>query len=173
MAVHQSAANKLLHWCFIPCQIFASYLFFTNCETNFSCGTYRGVEFPLNLSMCLLVSMVVLYLRMDLTGGCLALLMWCPLLHWANYVHQNHIFPYEMVSAIGIFVLALALQVGVGHHIFEGGRDDTKQNLAELCSTWNPIYIACIPFYHIMEIVFLLELKPSVFNDVCITRRHN
>jgi uncharacterized membrane protein YGL010W len=111
--------------------------------------------------------MTSLYCALDILGGIFTIVVWAPLLLFAIQFHANAIFGiYEMSLALTIFVVTFSIQVGVGHMIFEEGRDDTEQNIGEFLRTWNPIYISCIPFYHHMEIIFMLGFRPRIYRNV-------
>ena len=173
-AVHLNPLNRIIHWTCIPCQIFATFLFFSNLSLSFNFILYENdngiIVIPFNLSLVIWAGLCGLYFFMDLFGGALTVLFWTPLLVLSNFIHQNSILgKYEYAAALIIFIVTFSIQVGVGHLIFEEGRDDTEQNVAEFLSTWNPVYISCIPFYHHMEIVFNLGLRSEILE---IVRKH-
>lgn len=165
-AVHLNPINRLIHWTCIPCQIFSMCLLFSNVEfAVIALGS--GLVIPLNLSLVVISCMCSLYWYMDMYAGVLTILLWTPLFCAAVFIHQNLLLgQYEMLAALGFFAGTFAVQVGIGHVIFEEGRDDTEQNIAEFLATWNPIYITCIPFYHHMEIIFNLGLRSNVYKIV-------
>ena len=165
-SVHLNPINRIIHWTCIPCQIFSMCLLFSNVEfTVFALES--GLVTPVNLSLVVISCMFSLYWYMDTFGGILTVLLWTPLWCAANAVHQNLLLgPYEMLAALVFFAGTFGIQVGVGHVVFEEGRDDTEQNIAEFLATWNPIYITCIPFYHHMEIVFNLGFQSDIYKIV-------
>ena len=147
----------------IPCQIFSACLLFSNVELMNAPLVMGDILVPCNLSLVLITSLCLLYAYMDLMGGILTAFLWTPLLLLGNLVHsQSLLGGYEGLAALGLFVSTFSVQVGLGHGVFEEGRDDTEQNVGELLRTWNPVYVSCIPFYHHMEILFNAGLRPSV-----------
>ena len=167
-AVHLNPYNRIIHWTCIPCQIFSAFLFFSNVGlSSQSIDLGSGIWIPLNLSLLIFSGMCSLYCYMDIYGGALTILLWTPLLVAANFIHQNFLLgKYEMLAALAFFVGTFTIQVGLGHLVFEEGRDDTEQNVAEFLATWNPVYITCIPFYHHMEIIFNLGLRGEIYNFI-------
>lgn len=162
-AVHENFGNRLIHWICIPCQIFSTFLVFSNIELMAA----KGSSIPLNLSLLVLLCLVALYWRLNFLGAMLTTLSWAPLLYLANFVHYNSLFgAYEICFGFLFFVVTLSIQIGVGHNIYEEGRDDTEQNIGELIRTFNPVYISCIPFYHNMEIIFNFGFEPAIRNAV-------
>ena len=178
-AVHDNKFNRIVHWICIPCQIFATFIVFTNIEISPIEITQLSLPFPipfeipllipLNLSLLLLLSLTCIYSMMDIVGGLFTLSIWSPLLFIANWIHQIKYFEtiqYEILIALGFFIITFSIQIGLGHNVFEEGRDDTEQNIAELIQTFNPVYISIIPFYHHMEILFNLNYNPKLYTDV-------
>lgn len=166
-AVHQNVTNRIIHWICIPCQIFAACLFFSNFEFSSVPLHFGPLSIYFNLSLIIIASMCVLYFAMDTMGGVLTAILWTPLLCAANYIHQASLLgDYEIFFALMFFASTFSVQVGVGHNVFEEGRDDTEQNIGEFVQTWNPIFITCIPFYHHMEILFNGGLRPDVYKAV-------
>lgn len=171
-SVHLNPINRIIHWTCIPCQIFSMCLLFSNVEFTTFLVLESGLVIPLNLSLVVISCMLSLYCYMDMIAGVFTILLWTPLLCAANVIHQNMLLgPYEMLAALVFFAGTFAIQVGVGHVVFEEGRDDTEQNIAEFVNTWNPIYITCIPFYHHMEIIFNLGLRSDIYKIV-LTHQH-
>lgn len=162
-SVHMNPYNRFIHWFCIPCQIFSTCLVFSSISLNRSIVDNGALTIPVNLSLFVIAGLCALYSYMDVIGGILTILLWTPLLCCANFIHHNSLLgDYEIVVGLLLFVSTFSVQVGVGHFIFEEGRDDTEQNIGEFLATWNPIYISCIPFYHHMEIVFNMGLRKEV-----------
>lgn len=168
-AVHQNGINRIIHWTCIPCQIFSACLLFSNVDIMKYTFLTMGdtIMIPFNLSLVVICSIVILYYLLDELGALFTAIVWSPLLVGANVIHQHSLLgEYEIIFSLLFFISTFSIQVGVGHVVFEEGRDDTEQNISEFFETWNPVYISCIPFYHHMEIIFNMGLKSHIYKNV-------
>ena len=67
-----------------------------------------------------------------------------------------------MVGA-GIFLtfFSLAIQVYIGHGIAEEGIDDAFDNFKEFFVSRNPLYLALLPLYTFLDLMFRLGYRPK------------
>ena len=73
---------------------------------------------------------------------------------------------------MGIFAVALAIQVGIGHHILEpDGRDDAHINGEEFKRTKNPVPLVMVFFYHWCHLWFLMGYRPALREHISAVRR--
>jgi len=167
--VHNNVYNRIIHWICIPCQIFATFLVFSNVE--FGILDLLGYNLPINLSLILLFSLVYIYSLLDLYGGLYTCILWTPLLILANTMHQTMSFnstSYEILFGLFFFISTFSIQIGIGHNVCEEGRDDTEDNMGELFHTKNPLYISLIPFYHHMEVLYAFGYDPKTYVDILV-----
>ena len=68
--------------------------------------------------------------------------------------------------ALALFAITFGLQLGLGHRVFERGRDDTAQNLAELSRTRNPVPILLVFYYHLVELFLAAGYRPGLARDL-------
>ncbi len=151
-AFHRSLANRILHWLAIPFELAAVVVLLSFVRVG-----------PIDLALVGLVLLAPIYLATELLIGALMVgfLAGCRAL-------ALHLSPSlaTVLGAIGVFAVTFGVQVRVGHGIFENGRDDTNQNLAELRKTKNPIPILLVFYYHLVEIVLMLGYRPQLKRDI-------
>ena len=185
-AYHSDATNQIIHWTCIPIQIFAIYLLFSNIiiipnsmiyNINMNDDTIHMylMSFLLpsfNLGLVLLIYSIVLYSCLNKYATIMTLLCMYPLYGLANMIYIHHIFNTHLImniSAIIMFIIALTIQVAVGHGVYEG-IDDGPQGISELIHTKNPLYISLIPFYPIMKCCFYLGCSTGEYQLVSTHR---
>jgi uncharacterized membrane protein YGL010W len=154
-AYHLSPANRALHWLCIPLELWAVVTLLAAAPLgplHDAALVAVVVVAPIYLATePLLGSLMVLFLASCRALG-LRFLALAP--SWAA------------ATAALTFALAFAAQIRVGHGIFEGGRDDTKDNLAELGRTKNPIPILLVFYYHLVEIALAAGYRPALDRDI-------
>ncbi len=154
-AYHQSPANRWIHWVCIPLELFAVVKLL-------SLVPLGG---PLDLSLVIIALAAPIYALTELAVGLTmaGILTGC----WWIATHGPRLGPgWEALLALALFAATFGVQVGVGHRSFEGGRDDTEKNLAELRRTKNPIPLLLVFYYHLVEIFFAVGYRPGLRRDI-------
>jgi uncharacterized membrane protein YGL010W len=129
------------------------------------------IAYPLKLpalgldgALLLLGAGFVLYALIDVTTAVLASAAYgvgylaCPLV--MSMVGGSAL---AMVSlGVLLTVVALAIQVYIGHGIAERGIDDARDNFQELFRTGNPVYVMLLPAYTYLDLLFRLGYRRDV-----------
>ena len=69
---------------------------------------------------------------------------------------------WMVLLGIVLTFVSLAIQVFIGHGIAEEGIDDAIENFKELFQSKNPLYIALLPFYTYLDLMFMLGYRPKL-----------
>lgn len=150
-AYHRNATNRLLHWLLIPLQLFAM-------TALLSMVPVRG---PVDLAIIVGVGVAPVYLATEPLLGALMMLL---LFGMNRLAHQ--LIPAPSLAIVLVlaatFVVGFAVQVRIGHGVFERGRDDTELNLAEFGRTRNPVPLLLVFYYHLVEVAFALGYRPAL-----------
>ncbi|HSO32366.1 MAG TPA: hypothetical protein VLT33_07620 [Labilithrix sp.] len=154
-AYHRSAANRALHWAFIPLELWA-VIKLLSCVGLGPLGDAALVAIvvvaPIYLvTEPLLGALMVLFL---VAARGLALRFMASSPAWGGLI------------AAAVFAVTFAAQLRLGHGVFEGGRDDTDKNLAELGKTRNPVPILLVFYYHLVEIALAAGYRPALARDI-------
>lgn len=96
-------------------------------------------------------------------------------LQYGIYLAITDYLPYEGWSGagvgLGIFAVALAMQVGIGHHVLEpDGRDDAHINGEEFKRTKNPVPLVMVFYYHWCHLWFLMGYRPALWARISAVR---
>lgn len=147
-AYHRSFANRLLHWLAIPCELASVVTLLSFVHVG-----------PIDLALIGLVLVAPIYLATEPLIGALMVgfLAGCR----AGALHLSPSLA-TVLGAASVFAVTFGVQVRIGHGVFEEGRDDTNQNLAEVRRTKNPIPILLVFYYHLVEIVLLMGYRPQL-----------
>ena len=153
-AYHTHPLNRWMHWLCIPLELWAVVKLASLVELG-------GID----LAMVLIAILAPVYVLAEpLLGAVMvAFLVGC----WrvATWVLPAQPIVGAIVAVV-VFAASFGLQVAVGHGVFEAGRDDTKQNLAELARTKNPIPIVLVFFYHLVEIALAAGYRPALAREI-------
>ena len=154
-AYHRSLANRAIHWAAIPFELCAVVTLLAYVRL----GPLRDA------ALVAIVLVAPIYLATELLVGALmvAFLSGCRLLAM-RLLAEAPLF--GVAAALVVFAVAFTVQVRVGHGVFEQGRDDTNNNLAELRATKNPIPILLVFYYHLVEIVLATGYRPRLKQDI-------
>jgi uncharacterized membrane protein YGL010W len=159
-AYHQSAGNRAVHWICIPIELAALVWLFS------------AVPLPidgLDLAVVLIALLAPVYVLTEPLAGTLmvAYLAGCRLLAEAIPLHGAG---RAGLGAL-LFVASFAVQVGIGHRVFERGRDDTALNLAEFGATRNPAPLLLVPYYHLVEVLLAAGYRPRLRQEIAEATR--
>lgn len=154
-AYHQNAKNRFVHWVCIPLELLAVAALLAAIPL----GPLRDG------ALVALVGLAPIYIATEPVLGALmiAFLAGC---RWLGSLALDWSMGGTLVGAVVLFAVTFAIQVRVGHGIFEDGRDDTEQNLAELRRTKNPIPILLVFYYHLVELAFAVGYRPALRAEV-------
>jgi uncharacterized membrane protein YGL010W len=161
-AYHQSFRNRLVHWVCIPSELLAVAALLAAIPL----GPVRDV------ALVAVILLVPIYVATEPLLGALMIgfLAGC---RWVSLQALAVSVPATVAGAIVLFAVTFAIQIRVGHGIYEAGRDDTEQNLAELRRTKNPIPILLVFYYHLVELAFAAGYRPALRAEVDrFTREH-
>jgi len=153
-AYHRARGNRVVHWVAIPFELGAVV-------TLLALARVGAVD----LALVGLVLVAPIYLATDVLLGALMvgfLAAW----RWLALHFLAGMGGPAALGAAVVFAITFAVQVRVGHGVFEEGRDDTRQNLAELRSTKNPIPILLVFYYHLVEIALVLGYRPQLRREI-------
>jgi uncharacterized membrane protein YGL010W len=123
---------------------------------------------PLDMAMVILFVVFIIYARMEIFTALLVTAAYA-----ATYPLCGPVMDWMDGSIIGMVALgtfltffSLAIQVFIGHGISEKGIDDAIDNFKELFKTKNPLYIALLPFYTYLDLMFMLGYRPKLASYV-------
>jgi uncharacterized membrane protein YGL010W len=159
-AYHQDARNRLVHWLCIPVELLSVVALLALIPL----GPARDA------ALVALVCVAPIYLATEPLLGTLmiAFLAGCRFLAveagaWSALA--------TLALAVVLFTVTFTVQLRLGHAVFEGGRDDTDKNLAELRRTKNPIPILLVFYYHLVELAFAVGYRPRLRDNVAAFTR--
>jgi len=118
---------------------------------------------PIDMAIITLIGMFIVYACMDLGGAVITTALFSvtyPLCQ-PTFELLNESTSLMLLLGIVLTILALAVQVFIGHGIAEKGIDDAIENFAETLETKNPIYIALLPFYTYLDLMFMAGYRPQ------------
>ena len=149
-AYHRNAVNRLLHWAFIPLELWAVVKLFSLVPLG-----------PFDLSLAVIAAIAPLYLLTDVLMGAamVAFLLGCRQVA-LGVLPTSPL--WGAAVAVLVFAVTFGAQVGVGHRVFEEGRDDTDQNLAEVARTRNPLPVLLVFYYHLVELFLAVGYRPAL-----------
>ncbi len=152
-AYHRSLANRIVHWLCIPLELAALV-------AAFACARAGRVD----AATVLIVLLAPVYLATEpLAGACMVAFLAGCRVAFARVPWQG--WPVA-AAAVAAFALSFAVQVAIGHGIFERGRDDTRLNLAELRKSWNPVPLLLVPYYHLVEVLLAAGYRPALRREI-------
>jgi uncharacterized membrane protein YGL010W len=153
-AYHRATLNRVLHWICIPLELWAAVKLLTLVPLG-----------PIDLGLVVVIAVAPIYLLTEpLIGAVMSAFLgacW-----WTSHLIVPSAPWIGAAFGVGLFALAFALQVGVGHRIFEEGRDDTSKTLAELRRTFSPIPILLVFYYHLVELFLAAGYRPRLARDI-------
>eukprot|EP01098_Paradermamoeba_levis_P011194 TRINITY_DN4779_c0_g1_i1.p1 TRINITY_DN4779_c0_g1~~TRINITY_DN4779_c0_g1_i1.p1 ORF type:complete len:199 (-),score=22.91 TRINITY_DN4779_c0_g1_i1:156-752(-) len=152
MAFHQDFMNNLIHCVFTTFDAWCVVVAFS---------LFNIPLINLNAGIPLLLTAFYIYSRVDV-GAALALIaLFLPALPLTFYLHSLFGSSTLAVFALSIvlFFGFLAFQVQVGHGVFEKGIDDADVNFAEFFKTYKPVYLALLPIYSALDLMFFCGLQ--------------
>jgi uncharacterized membrane protein YGL010W len=129
------------------------------------------MNIPLDMAIITLAAMFIIYACMDVGGAIITTALFAatyPLCQ-PTFEMLNESTALMLLLGVVLTVLALAFQVFIGHGIAEKGIDDAVENFAETIETKNPIYIALLPFYTYLDLMFMAGYRPQqarIINDI-------
>jgi uncharacterized membrane protein YGL010W len=131
---------------------------------------------PLNLALVTLLVMFVIYACMDIGAALFTVILFALTYPLCAPVFEllNHSTVAMVLLSVFLTVLALAVQVFIGHGISEQGIDDATDNFAEMFETKNPLYITLLPFYTYLDLMLMVGYKPTLaryINDITVELR--
>jgi len=156
-AYHQSLANRWLHWSCIPLELLAIV----------KLASLASLGGHLDLALVVIAIVAPIYLLTEPVIGTtmVGFLVGC---WWLADHGPRFGTGWDVLVAVALFSATFAVQVAIGHGSFEGGRDDTNQNLAEFRTSRNPIPLLLVFYYHLVEIFFALGYRPRLERDVAV-----
>lgn len=154
-AYHQDFHNRLVHWFCIPSELLAVAALLAAIPL----GPARDAA----LVAVILLAPIYVATEPLLGAFMIAFLAGC---RWLSLQALDVSVAGTIVGAIVLFAVTFAIQIRVGHGLYEEGRDDTEQNLAELRRTKNPIPILLVFYYHLVELAFAVGYRPALRAEV-------
>ncbi|MAZ89485.1 MAG: hypothetical protein CL693_17775 [Cellvibrionaceae bacterium] len=159
LAFHQDPINIAIHAIFSIVNAWAILLI----AYPFSLFDIAVFNLSINMAIVTLIGMFVIYSCMDVGGAVVTTALFSatyPLCQPAFELLQEST-SLMVISGIVLTIAALAVQVFIGHGISEKGIDDATENFAETLETKNPIYIALLPFYTYLDLMFMVGYRPQ------------
>ena len=160
LAFHRDPTNIFIHGVFSLLNAWAVLLI----AFPFS---FFGLELfgvPIDMAMVTLGLIFFVYARMEVltavlvTAAYAATYPFCgPVMEWLG----GSVL-WMVVLGVVLTFLSLAIQVIIGHGVAEKGIDDAIENFKELFETKNPLYIALLPFYTYLDLMFMLGYRPKL-----------
>ena len=153
-AYHTSSTNRLIHFLCIPFQLFGLIKLLSLLPSV--------AEW--DWALLFIIATAPLYLLPHLPAGVCMVAMLLGL-RWLGLQ-----LPGSWIGLlIGAFTLVVPfmIQTQIGHKLFEPGqRDDTEKNIKEFLATKNPIPLALIFYYHMVELWLLLGVQPALKQEI-------
>jgi uncharacterized membrane protein YGL010W len=153
-AYHRDAINRVVHWVCIPLELFAVVKLLTLVPIG-----------PMNAGLVAVCLVAPVYLLTDALMGAAMVAILGAFAWSAPLVLPSHPF-LAAGAAVVLFALTFGAQVGIGHRVYESGRDDTEKNIAELRRTKNPIPILLVFYYHLVELFLASGYRPALARDI-------
>ena len=160
LAYHRNPTNIAIHAIFSLVNAWAVLLI----TYPFSFFNVTLFGLPIDFAMATLLLIWVLYIRMDFLCGTLTTLAYgatyflcAPTMALLN----GEAYLMVLLGSV-LTVAALAVQVYIGHSIAEDGIDDAFENFRELFQSKNPLYLALLPFYTYLDLMFMLGYRPNL-----------
>lgn len=161
-AYHRDFNNRVVHWVCIPSELIAVAALLAAIPL----GPARDA------ALVAVILLAPIYVATEPLLGALMIgfLAGC---RWLSLQALAVSVPATVIGAIVLFAVTFAVQIRIGHGVFEAGRDDTEQNIEELRRTRNPIPILLVFYYHLVELAFAVGYRPALRADVeRFTREH-
>jgi uncharacterized membrane protein YGL010W len=161
-AYHQDRRNRLVHWVCIPLELLAVAALLAAIPA----GPFRDG------ALIATAALVPIYVATEPLLGALMIgfLLAC---RAVALVAIETSLVGTLVGGVLLFAVTFALQLRIGHGVFEAGRDDTEMNLGELRRTKNPIPILLVFYYHLVELALAAGYRPSLRETIAgFTREH-
>ena len=160
LAFHRSPTNIIIHALFSLINVWAILLM----AYPFQIINLELFNTTITLAMVILALVFILYAFMDLGAAILITALYSltyplcePIMNWLS-----NSTALMLVFGSVLTLLALAVQVYIGHNIFEQGIDDASENFDELFSSKNPILFAALPFYTYLDLFFMMGYRPKL-----------
>lgn len=121
------------------------------------------MNIPIDMAIVTLAAMFIVYARMELGGAIVTTALFAatyPLCQ-PTFELLDESTVLMLLLGLALTILALAVQVFIGHGIAEKGIDDALENFAETLETKNPVYIALLPFYTYLDLMFMIGYRPK------------
>ncbi|MEH6347600.1 MAG: hypothetical protein V7785_21065 [Bermanella sp.] len=158
LAFHRDPMNIFLHTVF---PVFNALGILMMCYPFF-------IELPVinetvSLALLVLMASFLLYALVDVLAAILVsapVLLLYPLCQWSFELLGGSIF-WLMIAGSLIFIIALWIQVGIGHKICENGLGDEIENIVEMFESKNPIQFIILPVYTVLDLLFMLGYRKS------------
>jgi uncharacterized membrane protein YGL010W len=154
-AYHLSAVNRLLHWICIPLELWSILVALSLIRVG-----------SVDLALLAILAVAPIYLATERVIGSLMVLVLFAGWWLAHRAFDGSSASLALISSVLLFAVTFGVQVRVGHGIFEGGRDDTGKNLAELARTRNPIPLVLVFYYHLVELVLAAGYRPQLKREI-------
>lgn len=159
LAFHRAPGNILLHIIMPPFNALGVFLLLY----PFALPGVSVAGEPVTLSLIVFVVSFVIMARVDLLSAILTAIPMAlvyPVCGWF-YSTLGESIGLMMSVGAGLFLLALWVQVAIGHGACEQGIGDEDENIAELLNTKNPVYFVLLPQYQFLELLFLMGYRKA------------
>jgi len=159
LAFHRNPSNIFIHALFSVMNAWAILLI----AFPFQIPGLSLFSNPIDGAMLVLLATFIIYAFMDFGAALVVTLLFAltyPLCEpTMQFLGDSTLY----MIALGIFltILALAIQVFIGHGVAEKGIDDAVDNFKELFETKNPLFIMLLPFYTYLDLLFIWGYKPK------------
>ncbi len=118
-------------------------------------------EAPVSVALGVLFVSFLLYALVDILASvlvCLPVLLLYPLCQWSYEAMGQSVWAMEVLG-LAIFMLALWIQVGIGHKICEKGLGDEVENIKEMFESKNPMHFIILPVYTVLDLLFMVGYR--------------
>ncbi len=158
LAFHRDPMNIFLHTVF---PIFNALGILMMCYPFFI--ELPVINEPVSLALLVLTASFLLYALVDILAALLVsapVLLLYPLCQWSFELLDGSIF-WLMITGSIVFLVALWIQVGIGHKICEDGLGDEVENIVEMFESKNVIPFIILPVYTVLDLLFMLGYRKS------------
>ncbi len=160
LAFHRDPMNIFIHGIFSLLNAWAVLLI----AYPFSAFGFQVAGVSIDMAMVTLALVFIIYARMEILTAVVVTAAYAstyplcsPVMEWMGGSTL-----WMVLLGIVLTFVSLAIQVFIGHGIAEEGIDDAIENFKELFQSKNPLYIALLPFYTYLDLMFMLGYRPKL-----------
>lgn len=157
LAFHSKPMNIFLHIVMPPFNALGLFIFLY----PFMLPGVSVFSMPLSLALLSLLASFAVFIAVDILAAVLTIAPMLLLYYLCAplYVALDQSMLWMMLIGVTVFMVALWVQVAIGHSVYEHGIGDEDENIAELFESKNPVYFILLPIYPTLDVLFRLGYR--------------